>query len=319
MMKPHILKQALKRITDLAPAFAENKPELADDIAQYRAFYDLPSEQCKHDYGYITAGEQRLFVQRFIPHQNEKKETVLLLHGYLDHLGSLSRIIHFLVGRGYTVAGFDLRGHGLSTGERATIKQFEDYKIDLAYVCEQILDSRQPVHLLGHSTGATVGLSYLQQQRTAFEKVILIAPLFRPYMWQLSTIGLMLGKRYLKKLKRVFTRNSGDKAYLTFTKSDPLQERELPLDWLMALKQTIEKANNRHPVEEELAFLMIQGDHDRTVDGRYGRTWAIAHYPYSTFVLIDGGRHQLLNEEPVIREQTFRLIERYLGDTSRRN
>ncbi|MCM3714388.1 alpha/beta hydrolase [Alkalihalobacillus oceani] len=297
----------------MSPAFAEEQPELAEAIARYRAFYHLPATQCTHQYGYITTtGKQRVFVQRFAPDSKGKQETVLLLHGYLDHLGSLSKTIHFLVEEGYTVVGFDLRGHGLSTGDRATIKQFKEYEADLHCVYEQVLAGRQPVHLLGHSTGATVGLHYLQRRREAFDKVILIAPLLRPYMWRLSTVGMSFGKRYIKKLKRVFTKNSTDQAYLTFTKADPLQERKLPLDWLVALKQMIDGENKRHPADEELVFLMIQGDRDRTVDGRYGRSWAIAHYPQSTFVLMNGGRHQLLNEEAVIRTQTFRLIAHYL-------
>ncbi|MCM3762216.1 alpha/beta hydrolase [Alkalihalobacillus oceani] len=296
----------------MSPAFAEEQPELAEAIAEYRAFYHLSANQCTYQCGYIRAGEQRIFVQRFIPEGKRKQETVLLLHGYLDHLGSLSKTIHFLMEQGYTVVGFDLRGHGLSTGDRATVKQFREYEDDLHCVYEQVLAGRQPVHLLGHSTGATVGLHYWQRRRAAFEKVILIAPLLRPFMWRLSTIGLALGKRYIKKLKRVFTKNSEDQAYLSFTKSDPLQERELPLDWLMALKQMIDGENEGQPVKEALAFLLIQGDRDRTVDGRYGRSWAITHYPKSTYVLMDGGRHQLLNEEAVIRTQTFRLIEHYL-------
>lgn len=305
------LQQSLRRIRSYQPSFGVWVDELKDDINHYRAFYDLSFPNCDFQYGYIRAMDEQLFVQRFSPICPQgTKGTVLLLHGYLDHAGSLSKTIRFLVECGYVVVCFDLLGHGLSSGERVTISAFTDYTDSLAVVCTEVLDSEGPIHLVAHSTGAAIGLEYLEKNRAKFDKIVLISPLFRPHLWQLSRIGLWFGKPYLRQFKRIFTRNSADKSYLTFTRLDPLQEKVLPLDWLDALEKAIKQKQGQK--KSEISFLMIQGDHDRTVDTTYGLRWAMDHYPQSSFILMKDGRHQLLNEEPIIRSQTLSIIEKYL-------
>ncbi|TWI52906.1 alpha/beta fold hydrolase [Halalkalibacter nanhaiisediminis] len=304
------LEQSLEMIRSYQPQYGIEVDKLNGHIKHYLDFYALHFPNCNYQYGYIQADDQ-LFVQSFTPPFS--KGTVLLLHGYLDHAGSLSKTIHFLIKDGYTVVCFDLLGHGLSSGERATIDAFSTYTDSLATVWEKVLqDCQRPLHLVAHSTGAAVGLAFIEEHKNCFDKVVLVSPLFRPHLWQISRILLKLGKPYLRKLKRKFTRNSGDKSYLTFTRHDPLQEKVLPLDWLYALETAIKE--NQTQKKSMVSFLMIQGDQDHTVDDRFGLKWAIPHYPRSLFVLMKDGRHQLLNEEKTIREQTFLIMKKYLDD-----
>ncbi|WP_227938005.1 alpha/beta hydrolase [Alkalihalobacillus deserti] len=278
-------------------------------IKAYTDFYKLPIHICKYEYGYIESGEFKLFVQRFCP--SEPIGTILLMHGYLDHIGSLDKVIHFLVKNKYEVIGYDLPGHGLSSGERATIKKFEDYLKTLQVVYDDVLlkFTTSPL-LVGHSTGAMIALEFAKRAKGSFQKMALIAPLFQPHLWKLSKLGLFLTKPFLKTLTRVFKKNSSDQNYLLFTENDPLQEKRLPVAWINALNTWLN--NNRANRAEELSFLMIQGNQDNTIDTKYGLKQVQSLYPKSSMVLMDNGHHQLLNEGEIIREQTFSILLKYL-------
>ncbi len=266
------LKQSLQMIRSYQPQFGIEIDKLKGHIKHYCEFYDLDFPSCTINL-VIYNRQMSSFLYKDL-HLLLLKGTVLLLHGYLDHAGSLSKTIHFLIKDGYTVVCFDLLGHGLSSGERATIDAFSTYTDSLATVWEQVLqDCQRPLHLVAHSTGAAVGLAFIEEHKNCFDKVVLVSPLFRPHLWQISRILLKLGKPYLRKLKRKFTRNSGDKSYLTFTRHDPLQEKVLPLDWLYALETAIKE--NQTQKKSLVSFLMIQGDQDHTVDASYGLRWAI--------------------------------------------
>lgn len=307
------ITHSLKMIRLFRPAFGLITESVEEYIADYLNYYQLNSACCKHTYGYIKVRNEQLFVQRFEP--EEVKGTILLLHGYLDHAGSLSKMIHFLVENGYAVICFDLLGHGLSSGKRAAVQLFTDYTDLFAVIYKNMLiNERKPIHFIAHSTGASIGLDFIDHHAHSFNKMILISPLFCPHLWRISKIALLLAKPYVSQIKRNFTRNSGDDAYLQFTYEDPLQEKVLPFDWLFALNESIRKRNNLELVKSSTRFLMIQGDLDRTINTKFGFKWAKAHYPNSSIVLMKGGRHQLLNEEPIIRNQTFTIIKKYLEE-----
>ncbi|MFC0471195.1 alpha/beta fold hydrolase [Halalkalibacter kiskunsagensis] len=276
----------------------------------YKSFYELPFSGVLHRYGYIKALEYNIFAQHFQPEKS--RGTVLLLHGYLDHAGSLSKTICFLLEQHYEVICYDLPGHGLSSGERVTINYFKEYLDTLKVVYDSlVLPRTNSPFLVAHSTGAMIGLEFEKRNKGSFSKMALIAPLFQPYLWRMTSIGLVLAKPFLRKFKRVFTQNSNEEAYLSFTKEDPLQEKVLPVSWLHALGRWFKDEGEE--VREDLSFLMIQGQNDRTVNGTLGIKKTILLYPNSTITLIEDGRHQLLNESEVIREQTFFILRNYLS------
>jgi alpha-beta hydrolase superfamily lysophospholipase len=280
-------------------------------IEAYRSYYQLSFSDCNHDYGYVEAGVYQLFVQKFTP--ISPIGTILLIHGYLDHAGSLNRTIQFLVEHQYQVICYDLPGHGLSSGERATINQFEDYIESLQAIYDKVLRecSNQPI-LVAHSTGAMIGLVFAERRKESFTKIALIAPLFRPHLWNVSKIGLFITKPFTSKIKRVFQRNSSDHKYLSFTKKDPLQEKQLPISWLYALQSWLRTNKSKESVNT--SFLMIQGDLDQTVDMKYGLKRVLSLYPKSKVILMENGHHQLLNEGPIVRNQTFSILLKYLQE-----
>ena len=63
-----------------------------------------------------------LFYQVLYPKATAPKAAVILVHGHGDHSGGLQNLSNSLVGQDYLVYGFDLRGHGKSTGKGDILK-----------------------------------------------------------------------------------------------------------------------------------------------------------------------------------------------------
>lgn len=314
-MNKETITHSLAILRNAEPNLGANQPSLERYIHHYLEFYQLNIASCHHQYGYIHTLNGRLFVQRFTPF--EHRGTVVVLHGYFDHAGSLSKTIQFLLSLHYRVVCFDLPGHGLSSGERAAISCFSDYVESLSAVIHASLKQEEkPVFFLGHSTGARIGLDYSLKNADYFKKLILISPLFQPYHWKLSKIGLFFASPFIKQIPRRFQKNSSDKKYLQFTSEDPLQEKRLPLSWLHAVNRMMIQSTKAFNGLHSLSFLMIQGNEDTTIDGKYGLRKAMKHFPNGTFVLINEGHHQLLNEATIVRDQTFTIIKKFLASNS---
>lgn len=97
------------------------------------------------------------------------RPTVLFSHGWSSFGLRIAPWVPALRAAGYAVAAFDQRGHGRSSGERATLP---DFGRTLAKVAERL----GPVHaVIGHSLGgAAVGMALAQGMRAT--RSLLIAP-----------------------------------------------------------------------------------------------------------------------------------------------
>ena len=121
-------------VLELPPLAAQASPDsqttLTADERQYLDFYGINFESefagLQHSLGTIESCQQRLAVH--VLRQPQATRVLLLVHGYLDHVGLFGHLIRFGLERGYTVVAFDLPGHGLSSGERVSIEDFSDYR-----------------------------------------------------------------------------------------------------------------------------------------------------------------------------------------------
>ncbi|KMJ59559.1 hypothetical protein AB685_01380 [Bacillus sp. LL01] len=277
----------------------------------YLEFYDLDKWDSIQASNRICHNDLDIFVQSFIP--KERKGLVTIVHGYLDHSGSLSKLIDCLLTDGYGIITFDLPGHGHSRGERGDIKNFNDYTealhaVQLHYELQGLNDTQRSV--IGHSTGAAIVLDYISRRKRAFYKTILVAPLVQPYLWSFSRIGVKIIGKKVKHIKRTFRKNSSDLDYLKFVKEDPLQFSQLPMNWLHSFQKWYDNFSNLPSNNEQLCI--IQGSKDTTVDWRYNIPFLLKKYSISECILLDEGNHQLFNEREVLREITFYHIKRFL-------
>lgn len=194
---------------------------------------------------------RRLAVQAWL--LPEARGSLLLMHGYYDHMGLYRHVVDWALGMGFSVLACDLPGHGLSEGERASIRDFAEYQAVFKGLLGQAaeLDLAAPWHLCGQSTGGAILLDYLLHggERPELGETILLAPLVRPRAWGWSKLSYRLLSPFVDSIPRRFSENSSDPQFLDFLREhDPLQPRTLPTAWVGALTRwvpRIERAPRR--------------------------------------------------------------------------
>jgi lysophospholipase len=243
----------------------------------------------------------------------ESKGTVLLVHGYYDHVGLYNHIIEHCLSQGFSVFSYDLPGHGLSTGERAGIQSFRQYDevfcAALAWVQKEL---PAPLVVLGQSTGGAVIINYLlsrgiNKTNSPFANVFLMAPLVRPVRWKISKLFYYVARPFVKQLKREFAQNSHNLDFLSFiSTSDPLQPLFLKTSWVGALKKWIQFIESSQPVD--LDIHVIQGTQDGTVDYRHNMLVLEEKFKGFDVTFVEQGRHHLANEESVKLKQVLSAL-----------
>jgi alpha-beta hydrolase superfamily lysophospholipase len=271
-----------------------------------------------HTAGIIHAAGFDVVVQYFKPIGTISLGTVVLLHGYLDHAGIYQHVIEHCLAQGLDVVIFDMPGHGLSSGEVASIESFDVYcKVLLCLL--DAMDNAElpgPWHLLGQSTGAAVMIDCLLKNRFPKQfpltRFIALAPLLRPYAWQKSRFLFSLSRLFLSSTKRKFSENSHDQKFLDFLKfEDQLQSKLLMRDWILAMVK-----NQRQfglAAVNQTSLQIIQGTADTTVDWEYNLEEFKAKFPNLLIEQIPGARHHLVNESEAYRGQVFAALDRALG------
>ncbi|MCW8887331.1 MAG: alpha/beta hydrolase [Motiliproteus sp.] len=289
-------------LIDNLPAF-NGSAESNSEIQQYRRYYgiDFQDLDCNQQLGSLSAAGFNIAVQRFTP--AESRGQALLVHGYHDHHALYGHLIHFLLQQQLTVTSFDLPGHGLSSGERGTIEDFNQYQQVLAEILTALPDIPGPLHWIGQSTGAAILNQYLlSQQPEVSGQIVMLAPLICPARWPWVKLAHSVLKPWATAIPRQFTENSHDTDFLEFLKNrDPLQGRTITVEWVSALRRWIPQFLEL-PASQDYAPLMIQGKQDDTVDWRFNLPTLEKKFPKAKTLLLPDGRHHLANESTTIRQ-----------------
>ncbi|MCZ6709064.1 MAG: alpha/beta hydrolase, partial [Gammaproteobacteria bacterium] len=115
---PDQLKADLKPLEPGAPRVLSASEQAY--LRHYGIHYAEQVPNLTHQFGMIDTGRHRLAVHLWTP--PDSTGTALVIHGYYDHVGLYGHLIRHLIGRRLAVVALDLPGHGLSSGERATIE-----------------------------------------------------------------------------------------------------------------------------------------------------------------------------------------------------
>lgn len=314
------LEDSIKLRESLAP-IEFNGPTKHNELVQaYCEHYGLSFDENlplqSHRIGTLRSGDFELVCQYFSVPVEEQRGTAFLLHGYFDHSGLYGHLIKHCLQQGIAVLIFDLPGHGLSSGNQASIKSFNQYSDAFLRVISEA-DYQQinrPWVSIGQSTGAAVIINGALENKYPlrdFEKSILLAPLVYPRHWTRTSLLFALIRWFVPSTKRNFATNSHDQEFLDFIRtSDPLQSRRLPRDWVVAMIKYQKKLRRSRTVDFPLS--LIQGTDDTTVD--WGRNIKLLETKFSgaKTYLINGGRHHLVNESKEFREAAFKLIDQAL-------
>lgn len=297
--------------TDLAQAY----------LNSYNINFANEFMQVSHGFGCVHTSGFKIATHYWLP--KNAKGTVIVVHGYYDHVGVFAHAIRFALEHDFAVLAFDLPGHGLSSGEPAVIDSFNQYGDVLADILQQSATIiPQPLYALGQSTGCAVLLNYLwryidtQDSLERFSKIALCSPLVLPRSWR----GIHMGKyvyailrHFVRHIKRGYAQSSHDPAFNHFiNEEDLLQAKILPLRWVGAMKAWHEMVLHFPSLQKKC--LIIQGTQDMTVDWKYNLPLLEQKLPGAKVALIDNARHQLVNESNVYRKQVFNAIQHYFFD-----
>ncbi len=287
-------------------------------IKAYFRYYGLDFEariaSLEHYFGLLQIDESAIACHWY--RQPGATACCVVVHGYFDHAGLYGKVIEFFLQAGRNVIAFDLPGHGLSSGPRASIEAFRDYELCLAGVIAQSSAADPKViELVGQSTGGAVIMQYLLDKAYAPAappaNVVLLAPLVRPVRWPILQLLFKLRRHWVSDIPRRFSSNSHDPEFLDFLRhKDPLQFRRLPLQWVNAMHRWIPRFLASEPSSTQA--LVIQGEQDGTVDWRYNIKQIRMKFPQAHIRLLPQGRHHLANESAEIRGQLFDEVSAYL-------
>jgi alpha-beta hydrolase superfamily lysophospholipase len=272
----------------------------------------------KHTEGkFAGAGGLELFYQAWQP-DTPPRAVIAVVHGLGEHSGRYLNVVNRLAPHGYSLYGFDLRGHGRSPGQRGYINSWEEYREDvrafLRFVNEQ--EPGRPLFLLGHSLGGLIALEYVLHFPEGLTGVIASSPAlaqanFSPFLLTLS--------RILSRLWPTFSLNTGldattisrDPAVVTAYVGDPLvhglgtprlaTEAAAAMEWTQA-----------HAADLRLPLCLLYGSADKLVPPEGSRAFfervtcadrKRIEYP--------GGYHESFND--VHREQVLDDVEQWLA------
>jgi len=127
-------------------------------------------------------GGLQLFSQSWRPVSEEPRAVLIVVHGLRDHSTRYGELAEHLVGQGFAVHAFDLRGHGHSEGVRVHIDSFEEYLTDLGLFLERVRQREpgRPVFLLGHSMGGAIVTLFTVEKKPDIQGMVLSAPALKP-------------------------------------------------------------------------------------------------------------------------------------------
>ena len=237
---------------------------------------------------------------------------LIVVHGYFDHIGLYGHAIRYGLERNWAVLGYDHPGHGLSLGSRLCIDNFDHY----ADALQALLQQAQPllfgpIHSLGQSMGGAVLLNHLWRYGPGLTgQTALLAPLVLPRGWRWLRWLHGLLTPWTSQLPRRFTDSSHDAAFNRFlVQQDCLQDKHISLRWISAMAEWHKRFVKLPERQED--WLVIQGDADGTVDGRYNLRQIRAKLPRVQTVMIPGADHHLVNESAAYRQPVFEALDKF--------
>ena len=289
----------------------------------YFRYYKLNFPQARHHHcGFLSLGEFTIPVHYWRRGDEagkpSMKGTALIVHGYYDHVGLYSSLIDFCLSQGLDVIAYDLPGHGLADGDPAAIQDFQQYDAVFTGLLSQI-QANVPgtVFAFGQSTGGAILINYLLKHgihadNNPFTDVVLLAPLVRPKGWHKARLLHPIVSPVITHLKRGAVDSSTDLQFIEFVgKKDPLQAGKLSVQWVGAMLKWV-RFIEAQPASK-VAPMIVQGDHDETVDWEHNMQVLLKKFPQRELAMIPDGRHHLVNDGETKRALMYGLIAERLN------
>jgi alpha-beta hydrolase superfamily lysophospholipase len=255
------------------------------------------------------------------PAQGEARGAVLLAHGFGEYAGRYATHYHGLIpaltAGGLSVYSYDQRGHGASAGRRAVV--------DLGLLVEDHLRAREalrsvglPLFAFGHSMGGLIAAASASRDPRGLSGVILSSPALQvgadEPLWLRRLVPLVARAAPGLATARLATGGlSRLPAEVGAYEADEAVYRggvpALSVASMLRLSASLWDGY----AGWRLPTLIVHGSADKITDPRGSRRFAGAIASADkTYAEIEGGYHELLNDEP--RDEVLALMLNWLRE-----
>ncbi|HWO01605.1 MAG TPA: lysophospholipase [Blastocatellia bacterium] len=265
----------------------------------------------------VTASDGlRLFVRRRdIAHARGE---IVIAHGFGEHSGRYDRLgVHFNA-HGYSVTGYDHRGHGLSDGLPGHVESFSEYENDLDRMIAAVRarSEARPIFLVGHSMGGLVALRYVATRSGELAGVVISAPLigiatpvpaYKLWIARMSA-RLAPGFRLDNEIDPAGLSRDPEvgKAYA----SDPLVNRKVSAKWFAEATRAMAEVGDWAP-RITVPLIVMHGTEDRLASVEATkRLFERIGAPDKELVIYPGFYHELFNEPE--KQEIFNRVTEWL-------
>ena len=260
--------------------------------------------------------ETNLYYQSWHP-SGKPQAVVAIVHGFGEHSSRYRHVASELVRRNMVVYGFDLRGHGRSSGQRGHIDSFAEFRKDVEKKKKMIFqkEPNRSLFLLGHSMGGLIVLNYALNYPDGLSGVVASGPhLADP---PVSPVLVKIGQ-VLSSVWPTFSINAGldtqalsrDMREVQAYENDPLVHGKATPRLSTELATAVEWTQD-HAAEFQPPLLIIHGDADTLTDPTASlRFYENVKSPEKTYISYEGGYHESFND--IHRERVLTEVGQWL-------
>jgi alpha-beta hydrolase superfamily lysophospholipase len=247
-------------------------------------------------------GGVKIFTRTWQP-EGKLRGVVTLVHGLGEHCGRYAHVAETFCRAGYALLGFDLRGHGLSDGQRGHIPSTALVMDDIQAALDESAACFPgfPQFLYGHSLGGSLVLAFALERQPHLNGLIVSAPVLGP--GEPVPIWKALLASCMDRLAPSFSMNNGlntgnlshDSEVVSAYRTDPLVHARVSARLGMFIINNGKDAIiNAHHLN--LPLLLMQGTADRIVSLEATQDFASSCEGHVTLILWEGLYHEIHNE-----------------------
>jgi alpha-beta hydrolase superfamily lysophospholipase len=237
------------------------------------------------------------------PAAGDARALIAHVHGMGEHSHRYDHLTAYWAEHGVASAGFDLRGHGRSEGQRGHTPSYDALMDDIALFLERVTATLPglPVTLYGHSMGGNLVLNYAIRRRPTLASVVASAPYLRlaftPPAWRLRTA------EWLRHALPALSQRTGldarrlahDEAVIQRYLADPLVHDRITLSFFAHVHGAGESIIAR-AAELTMPTLLMHGTADRITSAAASEAFVAASGGRAVLKRWDGAFHEIHNE-----------------------